>query len=315
MSAARPYPPKPAEVYFFGTCLVDLVYPDAGLAAVELIEREGVRVIFPQGQTCCGQPAFNSGYRREAREVARAQLALFPKPIPIVVPSGSCGAMLAVHYPHLFDPADGGAHGGATAEPFAPRASARAAEHAQARALAERVFEWSDFLVNVLRVRLEDRGPPCAVTYHPSCHLQRELGVTDAPLALLRQLRHVELRPLPEAEQCCGFGGTFSVKHGAISEAMVADKCACVRETGAAVLVSMDAGCLMNIAGALEKARATPLAGTAQAGTAQPGTAQAGSARPGTAQAGAGAAASDPTRPPVRAVPLPRFLKERVHGA
>ena len=236
MSAGqRPYPPKPAEVYFFGTCLVDMIYPQAGLAAVELIEREGVRVIFPQGQTCCGQPAFNSGYRREARDVARAQLALFPKDIPIVVPSGSCGAMLAVHYPHLFDPADGSTE----------------TEHAAAEALAARVFEWSDFLVNVLKIRLEDRGARCSVTYHPSCHLQRELGVTDAPLALLRQLKHVEVRPLPEAEQCCGFGGTFSVKQGGISEAMVADKCACVRETGADVLVSMDSGCLMNIGGAL----------------------------------------------------------------
>ena len=243
----RPYPEKPTEVYFFGTCLVDLVYPHAGLAAVELIEREGVRVIFPQDQTCCGQPAFNSGYRREARAVARAQMGLFPKSIPIVVPSGSCGAMLAVHYPGLFDPADG----------------ATEAEHAQAQALAARVFEWSDFLINVLRIRLEDRGPKCPVTYHPSCHLQRELGVTQAPLSLLGQLQHVELHPLPDAEQCCGFGGTFSVKQGAISEAMVADKCACVRETGAQVLVSMDAGCLMNIAGALEKAgskvRAVPL--------------------------------------------------------
>jgi L-lactate dehydrogenase complex protein LldE len=247
MISDRPYPPKPAEVYFFGTCLVDLLYPEAGLAAVELIEREGVRVIFPQGQTCCGQPAFNSGFRREAREVARAQMALFPKPIPIVVPSGSCGAMLAAHYPALFDPADG----------------AMAAEHEQALALSRRVFEWSDFLVHVLQARLSDRGPRCAVTYHPSCNLLRELGVKDAPLRLLGQLSQVELRPLPEAEQCCGFGGTFAVKQAAISEAMVADKCACVKETGADVLVSMDAGCLMNIGGALAKSgarvRAVPL--------------------------------------------------------
>jgi L-lactate dehydrogenase complex protein LldE len=307
-AAARPYPPKPAEVYFFGTCLVDLVYPDAGLAAVELIEREGVRVIFPQGQTCCGQPAFNSGYRREARDVARAQLALFPKPIPIVVPSGSCGAMFAVHYPDLFDAKDGAAKGGA-AEPYAPRASARAAEHAQARALAARVFEWSDFLVHVLRVRLEDRGPPCSVTYHPSCHLVRELGVTDAPLALLRQLKHVELRPLPEAEQCCGFGGTFSVKQAAISEAMVADKCACIRETGADVLVSMDAGCLMNIAGALEKARTAQPTVTAQPPTAAQPSGFASSGTPPFTPA------TRPARAPVRAMPLPAFLKERVHGA
>ena len=259
MIPARPYPPKPAEIYFFGTCLVDLLYPPAGLAAVELIEREGVRVIFPQGQTCCGQPAFNSGYRREAREVARAQLALFPKPIPIVVPSGSCGAMLAVHYPPLF--AAAGEAVGEMTDRAADRAAA--AEHELALALSRRVFEWSDFLVHVLRIRLDDRGPRCAVTYHPSCHLLRELGVKDAPLQLLGQLRQVELRPLPEAEQCCGFGGTFAVKQAALSEAMAADKCACARETGADVLVSMDAGCLMNIGGTLAKTgsqiRAVPL--------------------------------------------------------
>lgn len=251
---ARPYPPKPREVYFFGTCLIDLLYPQAGLAAVELLEREGVRVIFPQDQTCCGQPPFNSGYREQARAVARAQMALFPKPIPVIVPSGSCGAMLAVHYPDLF--AD---------DPEAVRA---------AREFSARVFEWSDFVVNVLRVRWEDRGPQVAVTYHPSCHLLRGLGVDRAPITLLQQLARVELRPLPDAAQCCGFGGTFAVKQAPISEAMVADKCAAVAETGAQVLVSVDCGCLMNIGGALAKR---------------------GSA--------------------VRAVPLPLFLKERVHGA
>jgi len=278
MPPSRPYPPKPAEVYFFGTCLVDLIYPQAGLAAVELIEREGVRVIFPQGQTCCGQPAFNSGFRREAREVARAQLALFPKPIPIVVPSGSCGAMLRVHYPQLFDP--GEEPGGVTA-----------AETEQARALGARVFEWSEFMAHVLEVRLTDRGAPCRAAYHPSCHLLRELGVTDAPQRLLGQLRQVELVPLPAAEQCCGFGGTFSVKHGDISAAMVADKCAAVRESGAAVLVSGDAGCLMNIGGALEKTRMRADAG-------------------GRKQAGRPIDAGKP----VRAVPLAQFLKERVDG-
>ncbi len=322
MTSARPYPPKPAEVYFFGTCLVDLIYPEAGLAAVELIEREGVRVIYPQGQTCCGQPAFNSGYVREAREVARAQLALFPKPIPIVVPSGSCGAMLRVHTPKLFDPEGfepggepdsepggepGSESGSAAADPSfgaaaAERAQARA-EASQARALGARVFEWSEFMLHVLRVSLSDRGAPCRVTYHPSCHLLRELGVTDAPQRLLGQLRQVELVPLPAAEQCCGFGGTFSVKHGEISAAMVADKCAAVRESGADVLVSGDAGCLMNIAGALDKAPlrsgASPLRGAA-------------------ALRGAGApnAAGRPVHAgkPVRALPLAQFLKERVDG-
>ncbi|HKI97299.1 MAG TPA: (Fe-S)-binding protein [bacterium] len=233
--APRSYPPKPEAVYFYGTCLVDMLFPQAGLAAVELIEREGVRVIFPQGQSCCGQPAFNSGYRREARAVARAQLALFAKPLPVVVPSGSCGAMLHAHYPELF-----------RGEP----------EQAAAEDLAARIFEWSDFMVNVLRVRLEDRGPPVRVAYHPSCHLLREMGVRDAPRQLLGALEHVEVLPVADAEECCGFGGTFAVKMPGLSEAMVADKSRAVRESGADVLVSMDGGCLMNIGGALARSGA-----------------------------------------------------------
>lgn len=228
----RAYPAKPEAVYFFGTCLMDVFYPDAGVAAVELIEREGVRVIYPQGQTCCGQPPFNSGYREEARRVAAQQMALFPKPIPVIVPSGSCGAMMRVHYPALF---------------------AGEAEHSAARSFSERVYEWSEFLVNVLRVRLEDRGTPLKATYHPSCHLLRELEQGEGPLALLRQLGNVELVPLPQAEECCGFGGTFSVKHEAISGAMVHDKAENVRATEASVLVSADSGCLMNIGGALRR--------------------------------------------------------------
>ena len=253
IAAPRSYPPKPEAVYFFGTCLVDTFFPQAGLAAVELIEREGVRVIFPQGQTCCGQPPFNSGYRAEARSVARAQLVLFPKPLPVVVPSGSCGAMLGAHYPELF-----------RGEP----------EHAAAQAFSARVFEWSDFLVNVLRVHWEDRGPPVRVAYHPSCHLLREMGVREAPRRLLGALAGVELLDLFDGEECCGFGGTFAVKMQALSEAMVADKCRAVRESGAEVLVSMDSGCLMNIGGALARGGA-----------------------------------------PVRCVPLPLFLRERIAGA
>lgn len=233
------YPAKPEAVYFFGTCLMDVFHGSAGLAAVELIEREGVRVIYPRDQTCCGQPPFNSGYREEARRVAEAQMGLLSKPIPVVVPSGSCGAMMRVHYPRLF--ADG------------------PGREAAAREFSVRVFEWSEFMVHVLKVKLEDQGAPARVTYHPSCHLLRELHAGDAPLALLRQLERVELVPLPQAEECCGFGGTFSVKYDAISGAMVADKADNVASTGAQVLVSADAGCLMNIGGALAR-RGAPIA-------------------------------------------------------
>ena len=236
LAARTSYPDKPAAVYFFGTCLVDNFHAQAGLAAVELIEREGVRVIFPQGQTCCGQPPFNSGYREEARSVARAQMALFSRPFPVVVPSGSCGAMFRVHYPELF--------GGAEIS---------VGEQAQARDLAARVYEWSEFMHHVLRVRWEDRGPPVRVSYHPSCHLLRELGVRRAPLALLEQLSGVTLCPLEDAEECCGFGGTFAVKQEPISAAMVTDKARKIVAGGADVLVACDAGCLMNIGGVLAR--------------------------------------------------------------
>ena len=231
---ARPYPARPEAVYFFGTCLLDLINPEAGLAAVELLERQGVRVIFPQDQTCCGQPAFNAGYRDEAAAVARAQAGLFPRPLPVVVPSGSCGAMMHRFYPELFP---------AATDPGA----------AAAREVAGRVWEWSDFMVNVLDARLEDRGPAVRVAYHPSCHLLREMGVREAPLALLGQLARVELVPLADSEECCGFGGTFSIKQSDISAAMLADKCRAVVESGAEVLVSMDAGCLMHIGGGLAR--------------------------------------------------------------
>ena len=248
MSSASPRstPARPEQVYFFGTCLVDTIYPEAGLAAVELMEREGLKVIYPADQTCCGQPPFNSGYRNEARQVAASQLALFPKPIPIVVPSGSCAAMMHRQYPPLFE--------GAGEE----------SALARAREFAGRVYEWSDFMVNVLAVKLEDHGPPLKVTYHPSCHLLREMGVRDAPEQLLGQLSRVECVPLPEAEECCGFGGTFSVKQSDISWAMVEDKRRTVAESGAEVLVAVDCGCLMQIGGAMAKAgqstRALPLA-------------------------------------------------------
>jgi len=231
----RHYPAKADTVYFYGTCLGDMFYPQAGLAAVELLERQGVRVIFPPDQTCCGQPPFNSGFRQEARQVALQQIALFPKDIPVVVPSGSCASMMVVHYPELF-------------------ADAPAGERDLAKRFAARVYEWSEFMVHVLDARLVDTGGAVKVAYHPSCHLQRELGVRDAPLALLERLREVEMVTVERAHECCGFGGTFSVKQEAISGAMVSDKRDAIAASGAEVLVSMDNGCLMNIGGALTKA-------------------------------------------------------------
>jgi len=218
------------SVYLYGTCLVDLFRPEAGLAAIELLEREGLRVVFPQGQTCCAQPAYNCGYFDEARAVARRQIALFPQPWPIVVPSGSCAGMMVRHYPALFE-----------GQPDLP----------DVLAFSARVHELTEFLVNVLHVAYEDKGEPLTVTWHPSCHALRELGVVDEPKKLLGQLRNVTLVPLSRERECCGFGGTFSVRYPEISAAMVTDKAADAVETGAAELVSGDGGCLMNIAGHL----------------------------------------------------------------
>lgn len=230
----RSYPPKPETVYFFGTCLVDMVYPDAGMAAIRLLQREGLRVVYPRAQSCCGQPAYNSGFPDEARAVARKQLHLFPKDHPIVVPSGSCAGMMHRHYPAL----------------FAEDPDRRLAEE-----FAGRVFELTEFLVHVLDIRLEDRGAPVTVTWHSSCHALREMGVIQDSKSLIRQLRNVTLLELENEHECCGFGGTFAVKQPEISAAMVADKAADIRQTGAAVVIGGDCGCLMNITGALQHRR------------------------------------------------------------
>ncbi len=236
---AKMYPPKPQKVYFFGTCLIDMFYPDAGMAGIQLLEREGIEVIYPQGQTCCGQPAYTSGYHDQARQVAAAQLDLFPEGWPIVVPSGSCGGMMREHYPKLF--AD------------TPQAEL-------ATRLAERVWELTDFLLHVCQVKLRDLGEPVKISLHTSCSARREMRVADAGPALLHQLGNVELVQPERATECCGFGGTFAVRHEQVSAAMVSDKVKALSATGATQFATTDCGCLMNIAGHAEKER-QPLSG------------------------------------------------------
>jgi len=209
------------------------------LAAIRLIEREGVRVIFPHDQSCCGQPAYNSGYPGEARAVARQQIRTLHEEIPIVVPSGSCAGMMKHHYPTLF-------------------AGDKDLPHAQA--FSERVFEWSEFMARVLGAQYEDRGEPLRVTWHSSCHALREMQVIEHSKRLLRQLKNVELVELTKEHECCGFGGTFSIKHPAISGAMVNDKVDDIQRTGAARVIAGDCGCLMNITGAADQ-RGLPFAG------------------------------------------------------
>jgi L-lactate dehydrogenase complex protein LldE len=223
---------KPERVFFFGTCLVDLIYPQAGLAAMRLIERAGVKVRFPAGQTCCGQPAYNSGFRDQARRVARQQLAVLAGDEPVVVPSASCAGMLREHYPRLF---------------------ADSAEEALARQLAGRVVELCDFCHRVLDIELADQGPPVRVALHQSCSARREMAVAAAASALLARLSNVTVAEPDHAHECCGFGGTFAIKEPEISAAMAADKAAAVAATGADLLLSQDCGCLMNIDGTARK--------------------------------------------------------------
>jgi L-lactate dehydrogenase complex protein LldE len=233
------YPEKPEKVYFFGTCLIDSVYPHTGMAAIELIRREGIKVIFPPGQSCCGQPAYNSGFPDEARAVARRQLHLFNKDYPIVVPSGSCAGMMKHHYPDLFD---------------------QDPDREKAKRFAGRVFELFEFLVNVAHVKLTDQGRPVKVTWHSSCHALREMEVIPHAKSLIGQLKNVELLALENERECCGFGGTFAVKQPALSAAMVKDKVDDIRQTGAELVLAGDCGCLMNITGAMDKAE-LPVAG------------------------------------------------------
>lgn len=237
LAPPRTYPQqKPTQVYLFGTCVVDLFYPEAGMDSIRLLEREGIRVHFPQAQSCCGQPAYTSGYTEEARAVARTQLALFAEPWPVVVPSGSCAGMLRHHYAELF--AD---------EPETLRL---------VQDLAERTYELAEFLLHVCQVDYQDRGAPTKVALHTSCSARREMQTHLHGRALLGQLEAVERVDHDHESECCGFGGTFSVRMPDISGAMVADKTRALQDSGAAQVLTADCGCLMNINGALEKQRA-----------------------------------------------------------
>lgn len=222
------------KVSLFATCLVDLFFPEVGEAVVTVLRQQGVEVDFPPHQTCCGQPAYNSGYWGEARAAARHFLDVFEDTSdPIVTPSGSCAMMVRKEYPHLFegDPKN----------------------HARALAVAERVYELSSFLVDVLGV--EDVGAQCTgrCTYHASCHLTRGLGVVEQPRRLLEAVEGLEFVEMADADRCCGFGGTFAVKMADVSGAMLEDKIAAIRETGADTVVACDMGCLMQIMGALRR--------------------------------------------------------------
>jgi len=232
-SGPRSYPEKPAEVTLFGTCVMDLFFPEAGLDAIRLLEREGVRVRYPQEQSCCGQPAWTSGYVKETRKVARAQLNLLDNGLPVVVPSGSCAGMFREHYREVF--AD------------EPDTLKRVAD------LAERTFELTEFLLHVCNVQWQDAGEPTQVALHTSCSARREMNTHLHARELLGKLDKVERLDHDHESECCGFGGTFSVRMPEVAGAMVLDKTRALRESGAAEMVTADGGCLMNINGSLDK--------------------------------------------------------------
>jgi L-lactate dehydrogenase complex protein LldE len=218
---------EPVRVALFITCLNDALFPDAGKASVALLERLGVTVDFPIAQTCCGQMHYNTGYPDDARALARAFASAFAGYEYVVAPSGSCAAMVRDIHPRIV-----------------PDAS------------VPRVLELSEFLIDVLGV--EDVGAhfPHKVTYHPTCHSLRLLNVGDRPLRLLRAVSGIELAELPGAQECCGFGGTFSIKNPDVSVAMGADKVANAVSTGAQYLVAADNSCLMHIGGLVQRSGA-----------------------------------------------------------
>jgi L-lactate dehydrogenase complex protein LldE len=228
------------RVQLFATCLVDRLFPDVGLSAATVLERAGYEVHVPEGQTCCGQPAFNGGFHAEAREMARYTVGVLSRDdAPIVVPSGSCADMLIHHAPALLA--------------GDPEAAARAGS------VAARTYEFTQFLVDVAGRTTCGGCLPRKATYHPSCHGLRGLGVDRQPRALLAGVEGLEIAPLGEARQCCGFGGLFAVKMDVISTSMLDRKLDAIEATGADVVVGTDVSCLMHIAGGLHR-RGSPVA-------------------------------------------------------
>ncbi|MCW9039095.1 MAG: (Fe-S)-binding protein [Rhodospirillales bacterium] len=220
---------KPHDIGLFVTCLADLFRPSVAFAAVKLLEDAGCTVSVPKGQTCCGQPAYNSGDRDGARTLARQTIESFERFEYVVLPSGSCAGMIAKHYPDLFedDPA----------------------WRKRAEAVAAKTHELTSFLVDVLKVEKVAAALPVTATYHDSCSGLRELGIKKQPRALLASVEGLNLTEATKAEECCGFGGTFCVKYPEVSTHIASGKTADFAETGASVLLGGDLGCLMNLAG------------------------------------------------------------------
>jgi L-lactate dehydrogenase complex protein LldE len=221
------------QIALFATCLVDLFRPSVGFAAVKLLEQAGCEVVVPGNQVCCGQPAFNNGDQENARAIARQVIDTFCDYEYVVIPSGSCGGMLGMHYPELFDD--------------------DAAYRAKSEKLATRCYELTQFLSEVLGVNQFDTTYQGKVAYHDSCSSLREMRIRQQPRSLLDKVKQLELTEMADTESCCGFGGTFCVKYPEISTAMVDDKITAIQQCGADTLTAADLGCLLNIAGRLKR--------------------------------------------------------------
>ena len=224
---------KPKRIALFVTCLVDLMRPEIGFAALKLLEGAGCEVVVPEGQTCCGQPAYNSGDRRTAHQLAVRVLAQLEGYDYVVIPSGSCAGMIKVHYFDLFA--------------NDPEMKRRMAD------LAPRVRELTDFLANVLKVEAVPGRLEGTVTYHDSCSGLRELGIAQQPRALLSKVPGLQIKEMKDARACCGFGGAFSMKYGNVSAAIVDEKIHNIQDTQAQAVVLGDLGCMLHMEGRLRR--------------------------------------------------------------
>ncbi|CBG40062.1 (Fe-S)-binding protein [Helicobacter mustelae] len=220
------------KVYFFATCLGNIAYSSACVNAIKLLQHAGMEVIFKKDQTCCGQPSYNSGYFEESRRVALYNVELFSGDHPIVLPSGSCAGMMKHDYLELFE----GHH-----------------EYERVKQFCSRVYEVSEFLDQKTELELKDKGEPIKITWHSNCHALRVAQCIPSAKKFLHQLENVTLIELEREEECCGFGGTFSVKEPEISNAMVQEKVADIQARQVDCLVAGDGGCLMNISGKMQK--------------------------------------------------------------
>ncbi|MBU3724591.1 MAG: (Fe-S)-binding protein [Burkholderiaceae bacterium] len=224
---------KPKRIALFVTCLVDLMRPEIGFSALKLLEGAGCEVVVPDGQTCCGQPAYNSGDRRTAHQLAVRVLEQLEGYDYVVIPSGSCAGMIKVHYFDLFA--------------NDPEMKRRMAD------LAPRVRELTDFLANVLKITEVPGRLEGTVTYHDSCSGLRELGVCDQPRALLSKIPGLQIKEMKDARACCGFGGAFSMKYGNVSAAIADEKIHNIQDTQAQAVVLGDLGCMLHIEGRLRR--------------------------------------------------------------